>query len=153
MGQVKAGVLASGTAWARSFEAGIAGNDLKHPENSLIAIVDDDECVRSGLSALIESLGYRVEAFASAEDYLASNVTERTACLILDVHLPGVSGPDLQAHLLAGARCPPTVFVTGRFEEHVRNRVTAAGALGYLIKPCDEAAVLDCIAPVLRMAA
>jgi FixJ family two-component response regulator len=94
-----------------------------------------------------------VEAFASAEDYLASNTTESTACLILDVHLPGMNGPELQARLLAGAHCPPTVFVTGRFEEHVRKRVTEAGALGYLIKPCDVKALLHCIAPVLRIAA
>lgn len=153
MGQVRAGVLASEMAWTSSFEAGIAGHELKHFQNRPIAIVDDDEYARLGLEALLQSLGYRIETFASAEDYLASNTTASAACLILDVHLPGMSGPDLQAHLLAGARCPPTVFVTGRFEEHVRKQVTAAGALGYLIKPCSENAVLDCIAPVLRMAA
>jgi FixJ family two-component response regulator len=126
-------------------ESGDAGPDLKRLENEVIVIIDDEEWARSGLTTLIESWGYRTATFASAEEYLASDMSERTVCLILDVHLPGLSGPDLQAHLIAEARCPPTVFVTGCCEEHVRKRVTEAGALGYLIKPCSEKALLECI--------
>lgn len=125
------------------------GNDQKHLQNELITIVDDDDCVCGGLGALIESRGHIAATFAAAEDYLASNVKENTTCLILDVHLPGMSGPDLQAHLIADGCCPPTVFVTGRFEEHVQKRVIEAGALGYLRKPCNEQALLDCIEQVL----
>jgi FixJ family two-component response regulator len=102
---------------------------------------------------LIESLGYRAVTFASAEEYLASDVRESTALLILDVHLLGMSGPDLQTNLIADRCCPPAVFVTGRFEEQVRKRVTEAGALGYLIKPWNEEALLDCIGEVLRATA
>ena len=123
-------------------------NDPKRCQNQLIAIVDDDPCARAGLQALIESRGHSAVTFASAEEYLGADMTARAACLILDVHLPGMSGPDLQAHLTASARCPPTIFATGRFDEHVRKRVTETGALAYLIKPCNERALFDCIGKV-----
>jgi CheY-like chemotaxis protein len=141
------------TAWVKSLKPSKAGNDQKHLQNEVVAIVDDHECVRWGLSALIESLGHRSAIFASAEEYLAADMTMSTACLILDVHLPRMSGPDLQALLVADAQCPPTVFVTGRFEEHVRRQVIEAGALGYFIKPCHEKALLDCLGMVLHIAA
>lgn len=139
-------------AWVNSSRAQ-ANNDPKDLQNELVAIVDDDEYARAGLRALIESLGYRAATFAAAEEYLASHMRESAACLILDVHLPGMSGPDLQAHLITEGRCPPTIFVTGRFEEHVRKRVVEAGALGYFIKLCNEHALLNCIGTVFRVAA
>lgn len=139
---------------AEAASAGLSGpgkadGEPDHRQGGLIAIVDDDECARAGLRCLIESLGQRAATFASAEDYLAARASAHAACLILDVHLPGMSGPDLQAHLIAAARCPPVIFATGRFEEHVRKRVIEAGALGYLMKPCSERALLDCIAKVV----
>jgi CheY-like chemotaxis protein len=143
---------AAATAWGTVPASGKTGDDPKRLEE-LITIVDDDECACAGLRALIESLGRRTATFASAEDYLASDIREDTACLILDVHLPGMSGPDLQAHLIAEGRWQPTVFVTGRFEEHVQKRVIEAGALGYLTKPCNEKALLDRIEEVLRTTA
>lgn len=152
-GQAIAACPAAVTARIKPPDGGKTGNDPKCRTNELIAVVDDDEWARSGLRTLIESLGYRVAAFASAEEYLASDMRECTACLILDVYMPGMSGPDLQAHLVAGGRCPPTIFATGRFEEHVRKRVIEAGALGYLKKPCDETALLECLGKVARTAA
>jgi CheY-like chemotaxis protein len=137
--------LGAEAAWIHSPVSTRAAPDPKHLQNELITIIDDEACVRGGLSTLIESRGHRAATFASAEDYLASNVKENAACLILDVHLPGMSGPDLQGHLIAEGRCPPTVFVTGRYEEHVQKRVIEAGALGYLTKPCNEQALFDCI--------
>lgn len=139
--------------WIEPQEPPKAGADSKRLQDALIAIVDDDECVRWGLGAMVESLGHRIATFASAEDYLASDISERTSCLILDVHLPGMSGPGLQAHLIADARCPPTIFVTGRFDETVRKQVTHAGALGYLTKPCSERALLHCMGKALRTSA
>lgn len=139
-------------AWVNS-SGGQTNNDQKRLQNELVAIVDDDEYARAGLRALIESLGYRAATFAAAEEYLASHTRESAACLILDVRLPGMSGPDLQAHLITEGHCPPTIFATGRLEEHVRNRVVEAGALGYFIKPCNEYALLKCIGTVLRIAA
>ena len=142
----------SEAAWVNSPRAQ-TNNDLTRLQNELVAIVDDSEFARAGLRALIESLGHRAATFAAAEEYLASHTRENVACLILDVHLPGMSGPDLQARLIAERRCPPTIFVTGRFEEHVRKRVVEAGALGYFIKVCNECALLNCIGTVLRTAA
>jgi CheY-like chemotaxis protein len=131
----------------------LPGNDPKRIQSALIAVVDDDEYARSGLRDLIESFGYKVAAFASAEEYLASDMSDSTACLILDVYMSGMSGPNLQAHLIASGRCPPTIFATGRFEEHTRRRVIEAGAVGYLRKPCDEKALLDCLAKIIRTTA
>jgi FixJ family two-component response regulator len=111
----------------------------------LIAIIDDDRCAREGINALIASLGYSSATFVSAEEYLGSESKRHTACLILDVHLPGMSGPDLQAHLMADGGRTPIVFVTALFDERVRNRVLGAGALGYLTKPCDESALISCL--------
>ena len=145
MALVNANGLAAKTAWLELPEPGNADNGPKRLQDALIAVIDDDEYARSGLSILIEALGYRAATFASAEDYLASHMSERAACLVLDVHLLGMSGPDLQARLVADACCPPIVFVTGRFEEHVRKRVTELGALGYLTKSGNDKALLDCI--------
>jgi FixJ family two-component response regulator len=153
MGHVNADGRTAETTWARLPGLSKTDNDPQRPQHELIAIVDDHKYARAGLEVLIESLGYRVATFASAEEYLASGVGESTTCLILDVYLPGMSGPDLQAHLVAAGRCPPIIFATGRFEEHVQKRVINAGALGYLRKPCNEKAVLDCIAKVLPMPA
>lgn len=144
---------AAATAWLDLPCTRQPGVNPQCRQNKLVAIVDDDGYARAGLCALIESLGYGAATFASAEDYLKSGTRENTACLILDVHLPGISGPDLQAHLIAAGHCPPTVFATGRFEEHVRKRVIEAGAVGYLAKPCSEKVLLDCIGRVFAKAA
>ena len=122
----------------------------KSAGNKPIAIVDDAQCSRDGLRDLVESFGYKCKTFESAEDYLRSDLNGYTACLILDVHLPGMSGPDLQAHLIADGISPPIVFVTGRFEEPARSRVLAAGAVGYLTKPCDDNALFNCIETALN---
>lgn len=151
--QVNFNDSAAATAWLKFQETRQRSGDPTHFQGELIAIVDDDGYARAGLRALIESLGHRAATFASAEDYLASGASQSAACLILDVHLPGMSGPDLQAHLIAARRYPPIIFATGRFEEHVRKRVIEAGALGYLTKPWSETALLDCIGKVFAKAA
>lgn len=152
VGHVSAFDLAAGTARVMPGASQI-GNDPQRLQNRLVAIVDDDEYARAGLRALMESVGHIVATFASAEEYLASHISEPAACLILDVHLPGMSGPDLQAHLIAAGRCLPIVFATGRFEEHVRMRVIEAGALGYFIKLRNDNELLGCIERVFRAAA
>jgi CheY-like chemotaxis protein len=145
IGPIRADGAAAATAWLEVPAPSKTGDEPGQLPNGLIAIVDDDDCVRDGLSALIESRGRKVATFASAEDYLAAEVRDHTVCLILDVHLPGMSGPHLQARLIAEGFPLPTVFLTGRHEDHVQKRVIAAGALGYLSKPCDEKALFDCI--------
>lgn len=144
LGPVNVEGMAPRETWASFLRLGKTGNDPKRFQHKQIVVVDDDECARSALSMLIESRGYRAATFASAEQYLASNMRDSTAYLILDVHLLGMSGPDLHAHLIAAGCCPPTIFVTGRCEEQVRKRVIEAGALAYLNKPCSEKTLFDC---------
>jgi CheY-like chemotaxis protein len=127
-----------------------ADGDLRFAGNQLIAIVDDDLAAREGLNDFVQSLGHTGAAFESAEDYLKSNRNGDTACLILDVNLPGMSGPDLQARLIDDGYCIPTVFLTGRFNETVRSRVLKAGALAYLTKPGDQNELCGCIKKALE---
>jgi FixJ family two-component response regulator len=124
--------------------------DLGSTRNQLVAIVDDDLHVREGLNEFVLSLGHASVAFRSAEDYLTSNLNGDTACLILDVNLPGMNGPDLQARLIDGGHCAPIIFLTGRFDDKIRSRVLRAGALAYLAKPCREKELTDCIKKALE---
>jgi FixJ family two-component response regulator len=124
--------------------------DLRFARNQIVAIVDDDPHAREGLNEFVLSLGHRSAAFGSAEDYLKSNLNGDSACLILDVNLPGMSGPDLQARLVNDGYCTPIIFLSGRFDDAVRNRVLKAGALAYLTKPCNGEELTDCIKKALE---
>lgn len=137
----------SGTGAARDNGVRISAApiDIKPAQDALIAIVDDDRWACEGMNNFVESLGYHGAMFMSAEQYLGSSLKQRTGCLILDVHLCGMSGPDLQTRLLADGYRTPVIFVTALFEERVRIRVMEAGALGYLTKPCDETVLTSCL--------
>src|SRR5262249_68534 len=111
----------------------------------LIVIVDDDAGVRGALNRLISAFGYAATTFATAEEYLFSDLIRDTDCLISDVQLPGMSGPDLQAQLIADGYRIPTVFITGFFSETIRARVLKAGAIDYLAKPYNAKYLLACI--------
>jgi FixJ family two-component response regulator len=100
----------------------------------MISIVDDDESVRESTKALVRSLGYSARAFASAEEFLDSNLDD-TACLILDVQMKGLSGVELQQRLIAQGWRTPIIFVTAFPEDWVRDRALEAGAIGFLSKP------------------
>ena len=112
---------------------------------SLISIVDDDESVRESLEGLLKSLGFRVEAFALAMDFLNSQALEATDCLILDVRMPGMSGPELQRKLIASQHSIPIVFITAHGDEAVRARVLGDGAVDCLLKPFTEDALLNAV--------
>ncbi len=114
-----------------------------------IAIVDDDDSVRAAVSSLVRSLGFDVLAFASAETFLASPRLGAADCLISDVQMPGMTGPELQAELAAASRHIPVIFITGFPEDSIRRRVEAAGAFGFLAKPFDSRAMIDCIEAAL----
>jgi FixJ family two-component response regulator len=120
---------------------------LKAP---VISIVDDNESVREATKGLIRSLGYNAEAFASAEDYLRSDCVSESACLITDLHMPGMSGTDLQDRLIADGRRVPMIFMTAYFEEKVRARVLDAGAVAFLRKPFDDEALIECLNKALK---
>jgi FixJ family two-component response regulator len=119
----------------------------KHP---LVSVVDDDESVRESLPDLIRQFGFAAEAFSSAEAFLASGVVGGTSCLLLDITMPGMSGPDLQHELKRRRQDVPIVFITGRGDETVRPRLLAHGAVECLFKPFSDAALLDALNAALR---
>src|SRR5277367_3486800 len=101
----------------------------------MIAIVDDDASIREALKSLMRSIRLNADAFASAEEFLASERSNDTACLILDVHLPGMNGFELQNHLNAGPRGIPIIFITAHADEASRQRALKGGAIDFLSKP------------------
>ncbi len=115
-----------------------------------MAVVDDDESVRESLPGLLRELGFVAQAFSSAEEFLASEFVDNTECLILDVVMPGMSGPALQQELLRRGRKIPIVFITSRADENIRAQVLEAGAVAYLLKPFTETALLDAVMQALR---
>ena len=116
----------------------------------LVAVVDDDESVRESLPDLLRELGFAVQAFASAEAFLASDCVGQTRCLILDIAMPGMSGPDLQRELTRRRQEIPIVFITALGDETVRPRLLAQGAVECLFKPFSEAALLEALHTALR---
>jgi FixJ family two-component response regulator len=119
-------------------------------ERSLVAVVDDDESVRESLPDLLRQFGFAVEAFSSAEAFLASDVVSETSCLLLDIAMPGMSGPDLQQELTRRRQKIPIVFITANGDSTVRPRLLARGAVACLFKPFSEATLLDAIGAALR---
>ena len=118
---------------------------------SLVSIVDDDESVRESLPDLLKECGFAVEAFASAEEFLASDSVGQTRCLILDMCMPGMTGPDLQKELTLRREEIPIIFITAHGDETVRPRVLEQGAVECLIKPFSETALLGAIDTAFRV--
>ncbi|QFR33870.1 response regulator transcription factor [Ancylobacter sp. TS-1] len=111
----------------------------------MITIIDDDESVRTATESLVRSLGFTARTFASAEDFLASPLRGETDCVITDVQMPGMSGVELQSHLRAHGDRTPLIFITAFPEERIRRQVDAGGAFGFLAKPFDGNAMIDCL--------
>jgi FixJ family two-component response regulator len=109
----------------------------------LISIVDDDRSFRNAIGRLVKSLGYQAGIFASAEEFLQSDRVSDTACLILDVKMPGLSGIELQTQLIARGIFTPIIFVTAVPEERIRAKAIKAGAVGFLGKPIKEESLID----------
>jgi FixJ family two-component response regulator len=114
-------------------------------KKSLISIVDDEACIRESLSSLVRSMGYGAEEYASAEDFLTAGRWEETACLILDVRMPGMGGVELQRRLADTGWLIPTVFLSARATEEEKRRALRAGATDFLGKPVNEEALLHAI--------
>jgi FixJ family two-component response regulator len=117
---------------------------------SLVSVIDDDESVRESLPDLLWQLGFASEAFSSAEAFLDSAVVNETNCLILDVVMPGTSGPDLQQELAHRGLSIPIVFITALEDATVRTRLIARGAVECLFKPFSEAALLAALNVALQ---
>ncbi len=117
---------------------------------SLVSVVDDDESVRESLPDLLRELGFVARAFSSAEEFLASDSISLTKCLVLDIAMPGMSGPDLQRELALRRQKIPIVFITAHSDATVRPRLLQQGAVECLFKPFSETALLEAINAALR---
>jgi FixJ family two-component response regulator len=118
---------------------------------SLVSIVDDDESIRESLPDLLRQFGFAAQAFSSAEAFLASEFVGETRCLLLDIAMPGMSGPELQQELMRRREEIPIVFITARGDESVRPHLLAEGAVECLFKPFSDTALLDALNAALRM--
>ena len=119
-------------------------------ERSLVSVVDDDESVRESLPDLLREFGFAVQAFSSAEEFLASNCVCETKCLILDVAMPGMSGPDLQRELMLRRKEIPIIFITAHGGETVRPQLLEQGAVECLFKPFSDTALREALDTALR---
>jgi FixJ family two-component response regulator len=117
---------------------------------SLVSVVDDDESVRESLPDLLKELGFKVRAFSSAEEFLASDCVGQSKCLILDVAMPGMSGPDLQRELTRRGQEIPIIFITAHKDETVRPRLLGQGAVECLFKPFSDMVLLEAVNAALR---
>jgi len=115
-----------------------------------IAIIDDDESIRTGLLFLVISLGYNAYTFGSAADFLKSEQLHDASCVISDVRMPVMSGIQLQAHLRSTGYKIPFIFVTAIPEESIRRQAFDDGAIGFLSKPVDDQALIACLDKVIQ---
>jgi FixJ family two-component response regulator len=120
--------------------------------HSFVSIVDDDESVRESLPDLLHEMGFAVHVFSSAEEFLESDFVRLTKCLILDVGMPGMSGPDLQEELKLRRHRIPIVFITASRDDTVRPALIARGAVECLFKPFSDTALLSALQAALRVA-
>ena len=123
-----------------------------HNVARLISIVDDDFSVLRAVGRLVKAAGYAVETFATAHEFLDSFPSDRTACLVLDIHLNGMSGFDLEERLRAERVAIPIIFITAHDDADTRERIARSGPAGYLAKPFDGQALLDVIGTVVGSA-
>ena len=120
-------------------------------KRSLVSVVDDDESVRESLPDLLREFGFAAQAFSSAEEFLASDYVGQTRCLILDIAMPGMSGPDLQRELTRRRQGIPIVFITANEDETVCPRLLEDGAVECLYKPFSDTALLMALNAALRV--
>src|SRR5207245_379562 len=119
-------------------------------DSSRIAIVDDDDLMRSALQGLLKAVGLPARTFASAEEFLESGQQHETACLIADIRMSGMSGLELQARLNAERISIPTIFITAHGDERMRIQALRAGAVEFLAKPFDNQALLESVRAALE---
>jgi FixJ family two-component response regulator len=115
------------------------------PVEPLVSVVDDDDSVRESLPDLLKEFGYAAEAFSSAEDFLAANNLPQTRCLILDVAMPLMSGPDLFKELIRRGFKIPVIFITARADAAIRSRLLTLGAVECLFKPFADTALREAL--------
>src|SRR5689334_13181122 len=119
-------------------------------QNRLVAIVDDDDLMRSALEGLLKAAGLPAQTFASAEEFLNSGQQRQAGCLITDIRMPGMSGLELQARLNAERCRIPIVFITAHGDEKMRMQALRAGAVEFMAKPFDDEALVDSVRAALE---
>jgi FixJ family two-component response regulator len=117
----------------------------------LVSVVDDSESVRESLPDLLREFGYSVRAFSSAEEFLASDCVGKTKCLILDIAMPGMTGPDLQRELMVRGQEIPIIFITAQADETFRTRLLEQGAVECLLKPFSDTALFEALNAAFRV--
>ena len=122
----------------------------EHRGRLLSVVVDDDESVRESLPDLLREFGFAARAFPSAKEFLQSDCVDETSCLILDIAMPGMSGPELQRELKRRGQSIPIIFITGQRDEAIHDRVLKEGAVGFLAKPFSDSDLLAAINASLR---
>jgi len=120
------------------------------PKSSLVSVVEDDQFFRESMKRLMRSLGYSVETFSSAADFLASPCLVETACLVADVQMPAMTGLELYRHLIAAKYAIPTILVTAYPDDDGRARALNDGVICYLRKPVDEKHLMRCLCAALN---
>jgi FixJ family two-component response regulator len=119
-------------------------------EVNMVAVVDDDDLMRNALKGLLKSAGLSAQAFASAEEFLSAGQQHRTACLIADIRMSGMSGLELQARLNAEHCRIPTIFITAHGDAKMRMQALRAGAVEFLANPFDDEALLESVRAALE---
>ena len=122
---------------------------LAMSERPLVSVVDDDISVRESVPDLLRHVGFAVQAFVSAEAFLLAAAADATDCLVLDVGLPGMSGPDLQQELVRRGKRVPIVFITAKGDKSLQPRLLAAGAVACLFKPFNDTALIEAVEAAL----
>ena len=120
------------------------------PAGPLISVIDDDDSMRRAIVALARSAGYEARGFASAEEFLRCGTVESFACVVTDIHMPGMSGIELKQHLAASQCAVPVIMITARQEPGLEERALASGAACFLQKPFDAAALISCLERALK---
>ena len=119
-------------------------------DSILVSVVDDDESVRESLPDLLKQFGFAARAFSSAEEFLASDCVDQTRCLLLDVAMPGMTGPDLQQELIQRRQVIPIIFITADRDMIVRRRLIEQGAVECLFKPFSDTTLLEAVNSALH---
>jgi FixJ family two-component response regulator len=133
-----------------SFAMVSSGDRSQDQRQLLSVVVDDDESVRESLPDLLREFGFAARAFSSAQEFLSSSCIDETSCLILDIAMPGMTGPELQQELKRRGKVIPIIFITGRKDEAIRAQVLKQGAAGFLLKPFTDTALLAAIKTALQ---
>ncbi len=123
-----------------------SSKDCSEDRNSLLSVVvDDDDSMRESLPDLLREFGFAARAFSSADAFLSSDCIDQTSILILDIAMPGMSGPELYCELRHRGKKMPIIFITGQKDESIRARLLKQGAAGFLLKPFSDAALLETV--------